>query len=134
MPYTTQAEIEAEIPALFLRRALDDDGDGSADDGVLDQVIANAGRAVDAALEGLYTVPLDPVPAVAREAAFIFTCEAIYNRRRQHNDERNPYTDRANTLRTKLERIGKGELPLTLDNTDAPAAAWGSRDSVPGRI
>jgi phage gp36-like protein len=111
MAYTTQAKIVAKLPAQHLNDACDDDGDGSADNGVLDAVIAGAATAVDAYLAGLYSVPFaDPAPAVCQEAALVFACETIYDRRQIV--EKNPYKERADFWRDRLEKIGKGEIPL----------------------
>ena len=114
MAYTTQAKIEALIPAPHLRDALDDDRDGVADTDLLDTVIANADNAVDAYLSGLYTVPFTTVPSAAAEASLMFACEAIYTRRLDALglSERNPFKPRADFWRTRLEKIGNGELPL----------------------
>lgn len=110
MSYTTQSEIETKIPAPHLVDALDDDRDGSPDEGVLAAIIESASNAVDAYLAGLFTVPFDPVPAPCREAAFVFACETIYDRRQIL--EKNPFKDRAEFWRKRLEAIGKGEIPL----------------------
>jgi phage gp36-like protein len=109
--YTSQNEIEKLIPPQHLNDALDDDRDGSADDDVLDQLIAVAANAVDAYLAGLYTVPFETPPAVVKEACLVFACEAVYARRLGLN-EKNPFTDRADWWRKRLEKIGAGELPL----------------------
>ncbi len=110
MSYVTQAQIETEIPPLHLNDALDDDGDGSADSGLLDNLISKAEQAVDAFLGGIFTVPFATPPAAVKEAAFVFTCEAIYNRRQIL--DKNPYKERADYWRDRLEKIGNGELPL----------------------
>ncbi len=117
MAYTTQSEIETKIPAQHLVNALDDDGDGNADTGVLTAIIESAGNAVDAYLAGLFTVPFVTVPAPCREAAFVFACETIYDRRQIL--EKNPFKDRADFWRKRLEAIGKGEIPLDAAQTKA---------------
>lgn len=124
MAYTTQAAITAKIPALHLNAACDDDGDGQADTGVLTEIIAGAANAVDAYLAGLFTVPFaDPAPAVCAEAALLFACETVYDRRQIV--ENNPFRTRAEFWRTRLEAIGKGEIPLdaSLDKAYTPGAA-----------
>lgn len=110
MSYVTQAQIETELPPLHLNDALDDDADGVADSGLLDAIISRAEQAVDAFLGGIFVVPFTTPPAVVKEAAFVFACEAIYNRRQIL--EKNPYKERADYWRTRLEKIGNGELPL----------------------
>ena len=117
MAYTTQAKIQALVPAPHLIDALDDDRDGQSDDGLLDQIIANSDNAIDAYLQGLYTVPFSPVPAACAEASLVFSCEQIYSRRIDAfgRGNLNPFTARANFWRTRLEKIGNGELPLDAD-------------------
>lgn len=123
MSYVTQSQIETEIPPLHLNDALDDDRDGTADSGLLANIISKAEQAVDAFLAGLYEVPFTTPPAAAREAAFVFSCEAIYARRQIL--DKNPYTDRANFWRERLEKIGNGELPLdaATEKSFTPGAA-----------
>lgn len=108
--YVTQQRIQAAIPGPILTAALDDDRDGQADDGVLDEVVAAASQAVDGLLSGRYAVPFaNPGPTVM-EAAFIFACELIYDRR--ETGEKNPWKARGNKFRERLEKIGNGDLPL----------------------
>lgn len=124
MPYVTQEQIETTIPGPYLVDALDDDKDGAADPGKLAEVIAKASQAVESALAGLYTVPFSaPVPAKVCEAAFVFTCELIYQRRGTPEDQ-NPFTKQANVLRADLKAIGKGEQPLdaSLERAFTPGA------------
>lgn len=111
MAYVTQARIETALPPQHLRDALDDDGDGQADSGILEEIIASASQAVDGFLAGLFAVPFaDPAPAAAAEAAFVFALERIYDRRQA--GERNPWRSQADGWRERLERMGKGDLPL----------------------
>lgn len=131
MAYTTQAKLIGKIPAPHLNDACDDDGDGSADSGVLDAIIANAATAVDAYLAGLFEVPFtDPAPAACQEAALIFACEEVYDRRQV--SDRNPFKERADWWRKRLEAIGKGEIPLdaTIEKEYTPGAAITENVSV----
>ena len=109
-----------------LNEALDDEnsGDATVIAATLTRVMQRGCDAVDAFLAGRYVVPLSPVPALAIEAALIFTCEIIYNRRRQSTDERNPYTARANDLRDRLKRIA--DRKESLDAKDRPAFTPGA--------
>jgi phage gp36-like protein len=123
MAYVTQAQIQTAIPAPHLVDALDDDRDGTADASLLDEIIAKAGLAVDAYLGSIFEVPFATPPSAVKEAAFIFACELIYDRREA--GEKNPFRSRANTWRERLEKIGSGELPLdaATDRTFEPGAA-----------
>lgn len=124
MAYTTQEKIQTLIPAQNLTDALDDDRDGSADDGLLDTIIETAANAVDAYLAGLFTVPFTTPPAPIQEAALIFACEMVYARR-LGLDEKNPFTVRANVWRERLQKIGAGQLPLdaATEKPNTPGAA-----------
>ncbi len=115
MSYISQADLSAEIPADFVLQALDDDGDGVADSGVWDQIAAAADRAVNAYVGRRYGVPvtLDPLPDVITQAALIFACELLYQRRGLHG-EKNPFTKRANGWRDALDRIAAGKESLTV--------------------
>lgn len=135
MSYVTQARIETAIPAAHLRDALDDDGDGQADSGLIEEIIASASQAVDAFLAGLFTVPFaDPAPAVAAEAAFVFACERIYDRRQIL--EKNPFAERADFWRKRLEAIGKGEIPFDASQVKpkSPGAAVTSNVGIDGSM
>lgn len=132
MAYATQAEIEALIPPQFLREALDDDGDGQADDGLLAQVIANAGQAVDALICGRYELPFAVAPKNVLRAGLVFACESIYQRR-QVPAEQNPWTKEAETWRKALREVGEGKGDLDAATSELAAAA-GGQPFVPGRI
>lgn len=135
MAYTTQAQVETAIPSQHLRDALDDDGDGQPDEGVLTSILASADQAVDGFLAGLFTVPfVAPVPAAVAEAAFVFACERIYDRRQIV--ERNPWTARADGWRERLAKIGAGEMPLdaSLTKSVVPGAAITETARVDGTM
>lgn len=128
--YTTQQLLEDEIGgSARLIEALDDDNDGKLDDGVVDRLLQRASDAVDAFLAGRYVVPLSPVPKLASEAALVFACEILFNRRRQGADEKNPYTGRANDFRQQLKRIADREQ--SLDARERPAFAPGAIIATP---
>ncbi len=130
--YITQQQVEDEFSAPRLLNALDDDGDGNPDDGLLDRIIAAAQLAVDGFLAGRYITPLSPVPQFAQEATLIFVCEKIYERRRQGTDEKNPYTTRANDFRQELKDIA--DRKKSLDARERPAFVPGAIISRKSKI
>ena len=133
MSYATQAQIETTIPPQHLNDALDDDRDGTADSDILDTIIAKAGLAVESFVAAAYTVPFaDPAPAAIREAAFIFACELIYDRRQIL--EKNPFKSRADAWRDRLEKIGAGKLPLDATVATGGGAETGTITRVPTRF
>jgi phage gp36-like protein len=118
--YITGETIADEIGGWArLNDALDDDGDGQVEAGLLDRLIASASGAVDAFLQGRYVTPLNPVPAIAVEAALIFSIEKIYNRRKQGPNEKNPYEERATEMRKRLKRIADHEESLDAEEREA---------------
>lgn len=131
--YTTQQLLADEIGGLNkLTEALDDTGTGSLDAALVTRITQRASDAVDAFLSGRYVVPLSPVPKLAIEAATVFACEIIYNRRRQGLDEKNPYTGRANALREELKEIA--DRKKSLDAAERPAFAPGAIVFTPSQM
>jgi phage gp36-like protein len=123
--YTTQQLLEDELGGhLKLVEALDDSGAGAIDPNLVTRLLQRASDSVDAMLSGRYIVPLSPVPKLAGEAALIFACEIIFNRRRQSVDEKNPYTARANLLREELKEIA--DRKKSLDAAERPAFVPGA--------
>ena len=112
MAYVQRAQVTAKIPAPILTDALDDDGDGKEDAGLLDQIILNASQMVNAPLSGIYNTPFpDPAPPAVSEAALIFTLEGIYARRPTGAEGKNPWTSQANAWRHELEQMAKRNDP-----------------------
>lgn len=114
MAYTTRAQIEANLPPQFLLQALDDNGDGTEDTGLLDTILEGADGEVEAILGQRFAVPFTaPIPPVVPRAALVFTLETLYRRRGYGTEERpNPFAAEARKLREKLDRIARGEEPL----------------------
>lgn len=122
MAYSTQAEVEAVIPARFLAEALDDDANGTADTGLLTAIFGVVDTEIDGIISPAVTVPITgTVPQTIRSAALILTCEAVYLRRGVTGDA-NPWTERARDVRDLLGRIGRGEV--SIDATGITAASF----------
>lgn len=125
MAYIVYAQIYAWIPQPKVNDALDDDGDGKADAGALDQIIANACQEVDGYLQGRYPVPFaGVVPSVVQAAAIAFACEAIAARR-EAIGEKNPFAQKALLYRGTaanpglLTKIANRELPLDVSEAES---------------
>lgn len=117
MSYVVQADLEGKIPQQLLLQALDDNGDGLADDGVWDKLVTDVESAINSRLEANYTIPLEtPVPAIITEAAKVLAAEAIYMRRGLTGDQ-NPWTKQADAMRKRLEDIGSGSVQLLPNKT-----------------
>lgn len=137
MAYTTQALIETRIKRPLLVESLDDDGDGVADEGLLDSIIAAASLPVDAMLEAVgISTPASSPPAIAQDAALIFACELISGRRLQA-DQDNRFKKEADQMRARLARIARGEESIAQAGTasamfnDSPTLV-ASRDEQDG--
>jgi len=88
---------------------------------------------VDAYLASSYVTPFtDPIPAKVSEAAFLFACERIYDRRELI--DKNPYRARADEMRAILKLIAQGEIQLDASRTTAIPAASGGQPFIPSRI
>jgi phage gp36-like protein len=111
LPYVLQSDIAGDIPAPFLIEALDDDGDGLADDGVWDAVAASVATEIDGVLGQRFPVPFVTVPAVVKAAAQILALSKLYTRRGFSGDK-NPWDEQAEAVRTKLNAIADGDQPL----------------------
>lgn len=110
MAYVALSDLDGKIPPPFIVQALDDDADGVVDAGLWDLIASQAGQAVDARLGQRYEVPFTEPPAVVKEAALVFAAEALYARR--VGPDANPWMAMGNAMRSKLDRIGRGEEPL----------------------
>lgn len=122
--YIIMATLVAEVPPQFVTQALDDNGDGVADAGLFDQVVANAQAEVDGILGQRYTVPFqNPVPALVVDATTKLVAERLYSRRGLDGDK-NPWAKKASEIRAILKAIAKGEMPLTPSATrEKPSAS-----------
>lgn len=121
--YLTMAHLVAEVPPQFVTEALDDNGDGSADAGLFDQIVSNVQAEIDGLLGQKYTVPFsNPIPAVVVDAAIKLTGEKLYTRRGLEGDK-NPFAKRAAEVRALLKKIGAGEAALFATAKPARPAA-----------
>ena len=132
MPYTTQAAIQAKVPAQILTDALDDNGDGLPDAGLLDAIIANASDAVDAYLCNRIALPLPNPTASVRIAALWFAIEEIYGRRQAELPPE--FAKAIANACTWLEAIRDGKQQLDATAPIVLQAAAGSQPAIPGRI
>lgn len=114
MAYLTESDLSAKIPPATLLEALDDDGDGVADSGLLDGIIASAAAEIDGQLSGRHAVPFSgDIPPLVKHAAIIFVLEMLYERRGWHDaGGKNPWSKKAEALRVQIREVGMGERPL----------------------
>lgn len=117
MPYLMLSQLSAVLPPQFLVQALDDDGDGNADPGVWESVVAAVSTEIDGNLGSRFATPFaNPIPAVVADAALKLAAEALYLRRGFGSEEKpNPWAARAKEARARLAAIAAGDQPLTPD-------------------
>lgn len=117
MAYITVAVVASRISERELIRLTDEKGLGVVVESVVDVAIETAEIEVDAYLGSRYSLPLDPVPAIATKLC----CDlAIYNL--YVNSPSGVPEDRqtqASTARAMLEKIAAGKLDIM--PTHAPA-------------
>ena len=112
--YATLQQVAARVPMELIVQALDDNRDGQIDADVEAAWHAAADSQIDGAICQRYTVPVSPVPPVLATAGLILRCFFLYQRRNVP-DESNPFSLEAKEVRAKLNRIGRGDDPLTPD-------------------
>ena len=124
MSYVNDSDLVGLIPPDFLTQALDDNGDGVADDGLLDLIIAQASEEIDGYIGRRYPLPLlTPYPEVITSSAKALAAEALY-KRRGIEDQKNPWSAKARSIRMLLQSIAQGTTPLshTLNRQDPSAS------------
>lgn len=114
--YFTLDDVTAKVPLADVVKALDDDGDGVMDDAAWTACVAAACNEVDGTLGQRYDIPFaaEPdTPTLVHQAALLFFWELLYLRRGFGKQEDNPWIAKADKMRTKLDAVAAGEVPLT---------------------
>ncbi len=130
--YTTQAAIEGEIAPSDLIALTDDDGTGSINTTVLNQIIANASGVIDQKVSNIYTTPFNPVPSAVASMALTIACYKLY-RRRLVPDEKNNFAEDYSGVVEFLNQVNEGEKHI--DQTPPrtfPQGAVNARPTVYG--
>ena len=82
MRYCTRADIGNAIPELTLLQLSNDDPSAMLpNESVIEDGVRQAEELVDGYLRGRYTLPLDPVPTVLRDAVVYLARHWLYQRR-----------------------------------------------------
>ena len=82
MRYCTRADIGNAIPEMTLIQLSNDDPSSMApNESVIEDAVRQAEELVDGYLRGRYTLPLDPVPTVLRDAVVYLARHWLYQRR-----------------------------------------------------
>ena len=134
MSYITNSDIEQRLGSHVYVQLTDDDGDGVADAGVVDEARLGADGEVDSYLARRYQVPIDVVtyPELAHVLASV-TLDVVEHRLRQR---RPPLPE--STVRKReeaigwLKRIADGEIELPSAGALPPNPARGTVAATSG--
>ena len=116
MAYSTQSDLEKQLPNELLVQLADDDGDGVIDSGIVPDAIQKADDEINAYAATRYTVPFVPVPTLIKALSVDLSIWNLYARRGRENETVTKRYDRAVKL---LRDIAAGTA--TLGETPGPA-------------
>jgi len=109
------SDVNARIPGPYLVQALDDNGDGVADNDVWLGVKNAVETEINGTLGQRFKTPfINPVPAIVLDSARVLACDMLY-KRRGIADKENPWSKQAADFRARLADIVAGKQPLTPD-------------------
>jgi len=109
MPYCTQDDILEQIDEAVLIQLTDPLG-AAIDDDVVSRAIEDADATIDSYCQDRYSVPLDPVPAKARQISVDIAIYNLYSRRGDTAPE--VRKDRHKEAIRWLEKVNKGDIKL----------------------
>jgi phage gp36-like protein len=109
MAYCTKDDILARLTEEILIDLTDDEDAGQVNDAFVDKAIAAADGLINAHAGERYTVPLDPVPDLLRDASVELAIYNLYSRRRGAPEE---WQERYKNNTRLLEKLAKGEINL----------------------
>jgi phage gp36-like protein len=112
MGYTSQADLIAFLQAVKVTQALDDQDVGVADAALFAAIQTAVDNEIHGYLEGRYICPINPAPALVKDAELVLEAELLWTRR-GFTEQNNPWSDRANKIRDRLEQIRNGDAPLS---------------------
>ncbi|OIO70887.1 MAG: hypothetical protein COS35_06505 [Zetaproteobacteria bacterium CG02_land_8_20_14_3_00_50_9] len=118
MAYSTYADLIKKHDEQYLIQLSDDDGDGIADAVVIDEAIAQADAEINARISMRYSVPMNPVPALATSISATLAIGNLYSHRGM--DKPDTVKDDVKAAIALLDRIGEGRA--TWGEATEPAA------------
>jgi phage gp36-like protein len=122
MAYSTLEDILEQVSQEELVRLTDDSGSGTVDEAVVARAIADADSELDAYLGERYSLPLTPVPPLARKLSVDIALYNLYSRRLAPPEARQRRYEEARGL---LREAARGEVRLSSAEdaqTDLPEA------------
>lgn len=112
--YTKKEDIYALIPQNMVQEALTDKNGTFTEDEVFAELQETIADEIHWRISPKVKVPfLSEIPAIIKRAALIFSCEAIFERRKVAPKD-NPFFEKAEHLREKLDAIGSGKAPISV--------------------
>lgn len=120
MRYCTRADIGRAIPEMvLLQLSSDDPAAQQPDEAVIEDGVRQAEEMVDGYLRGRYTLPIELVPTIVRDAVVYLARYWLYQRRPEGSDIPEAVKDsRKNTLKL-LESIRDGVISLGMPDGHA---------------
>ncbi|MBE7415084.1 MAG: DUF1320 domain-containing protein [Deltaproteobacteria bacterium] len=127
--YCTLDDIKKLLPEESLIQLTDDEGQGTVDQGRVDEAIAQADAEIDSYCAVKYRVPFDPVPDLVKKCSVDLAIYNLYSRRVEEIPQTR--TDRYRNAIRQLEGISKGTVSLGVDPAPS-AASHGERPDISG--
>ena len=113
MAYCEKSDILGQISEDQLINLTDDKKTGAVDETIIAQAIAEADAEIDGWVGKRYSVPLFPVPAMAKKISTDFAVCNIYKRRRGLPEDRKLIYDNDIAF---LKAVSKGDATLGVDD------------------
>jgi len=115
--YCSQSDLENRIDPQVLRALTDDDGDGLADEAVVEAAIGDADALIDTYLRARYAVPLDPAPEVVKSISAAVAIYFLLTRRREivPSEHQKRYEEAIGLL----DRLARGVIALGAGQSSA---------------
>lgn len=110
MPYAQTSDLLSRLAPELIQSVADDNGDGAADDTILEAALDDASAEIDAVLGGRYAVPVAPIPDLLLRLAIDLAIYFLFIRRRSSVTAE--HLARAREARSQLAALGAGELIL----------------------
>lgn len=110
--YVKREDIISEFDGDRLIYSLDDNGDGSEDEGLFDSLATSVDAIVASHADMIRKIGFPPLPETfLRYCGRVFMC-AMLVRRKGAADEMNPFAGPEREIRQRLERIESGEINI----------------------
>ena len=125
----TPADLEKRYPAAKLAELADLDGDGQADDGVIEAACDDVDDVVGGYLQGRYSWPMDPMPPVLRVYGSDLAVYSLFAGHGVDADSADKVVvDRYKDAIRYLEKVARGEIALvSAEEPTGPPSAVVSR-------